>query len=101
MQTERRLWQVAEKNADLEKNVEALKAVVGVHEQLRHCEALYLSGHIKDAAESLIGLVNTAYEVIRATKSLADRTTGELRCRRSEENLIFFRQISRTNAYRT
>ena len=80
---------MTDKKADPEKNFEALKAVVRVHEQLRDCEALYLGGHIKDAAKSLIELLNTAYDVIRADESLADRTTGELRCRRSEESLIF------------
>ena len=89
MQTERHLRLVTDKKADPEKNVEALKTVVRVHEQLRDCEALYLGGYIKDAGESLIELLDTAYEVIRAHESLADRTAGELRCRRSEERLIF------------
>ncbi|KAN0086241.1 hypothetical protein V8E55_007375 [Tylopilus felleus] len=73
--TGRHLGLVTDKKADPEKNFEALKAVVRVHEQLRDCEALYLGGHIKDAAESLIELLNTAYDVIRADESLADRTT--------------------------
>lgn len=69
-------------------SLESLGTVLRAHELRHHCEILYGQDRMNDAFLSLLEIVNTANEAVRASKFIMDWGTGEfLSCALDEQKI--------------
>ena len=63
--------------------------ILQVHEQKHHCETLYFEGRIIDAAVSLLEIVNTVNNDVRANNLIMDWISGTSLCCASKKSNQF------------
>ena len=67
--------------ANTQHKADSLIKINCVHEQKHQCESLYAQGHIGDATECLLKIMNTIDDDVRENKLLMDWLSGEFWCR--------------------
>ena len=76
------------KLAASEKKADSLNEILCVHQRKHGCETLYANGHLLDAAQCLLDIMNTASDV-KADKIIMNWLSGEFRHHRLEEVVDF------------
>lgn len=83
--------------AESQRKADGLTQILHAHEQKHHCESLYAEDRIIDAAESVLDILTTMSEEVRANKLLMDWLVGESQCRIVYDEGVLFVSTEFTN----